>query len=157
MSLIIGLIILGIILISFEIIVPGGILGVLGAISIIAACVLALQDYGAAAAIAVFLGSLLFLIIILAIELKYLPKTSLGKKMFLRKSVESHSTQAQGEDSLIGKNGQVTTTLTPSGRIEVDGKEYEAFSEDGLIKKGEAVTVVGRDNFRILVKKLKTS
>lgn len=153
MSIIIGLILLSLVFIFFEVIVVGIILGILGAAAIIAAAILAYQQYGLVMAITVFLINLICIGLMLVIELKWLPKTKLGKRMFLEKSVESQSTHLLGNIDLMGKIGEAQTTLAPSGRIIIENQEYEGFSQDGLIKKGESVRVVGRDNFRIIVKK----
>lgn len=153
MSIIVGLIILGLVFIFFEVIVAGVLLGILGAGSIIAASVLAFQSYGIMPAFGVFMASLVAVVIMLIFELKWLPKTKIGKRMFLETSVEAQSTETLGTDALIGKIGETQTTLAPSGRVVIEGKEFEGFSQDGLINKGEAVKVVGRDNFRIIVKK----
>ena len=154
MSIIIGLIILGLVFISFELIVPGGILGFLGGIAILAACVLAYMDYGMLGAMGILLTSIILVTITLIIELKFLPKTKIGSQMFLKKSVDDQSTHTLGSDSIIGKEGTTQTTLAPTGMIIVDGQSFEAFSRDGLIEKGAPVKVIDRDNFRIVVEKL---
>lgn len=154
MNLIIILIILGLVFTLFEVIVPGGILGILAAIAIIWASVLTFQNYGIIEALSVLVGSLVLIVTLVIFELKIISKTKLGKRMFLDKAVDAQSTQVLGNESLIGKKGQAETTLAPSGKIIVEGVEYEAFSEDGLIKDGEAVQIVGRDNFRVVVKKI---
>lgn len=153
MNIILGLIILGLVFTFFEVIIPGGVLGILAAAAILWACALTFQAYGLMAALGLFVGSLILVIIVVVVELKIISKTKLGRRLFLDQSVESQSTQILGTESLIGKSGEAETTLAPSGKIIVEGKEYEAFSEDGLIKKGESVKVVSRDNFRIVVKK----
>ena len=48
---------------------------------------------------------------------------------------------------------QALTTLAPSGYVEVEGRRVEAFSQSGLIAKGEQVTIFGVDNFRLIVSK----
>lgn len=154
MSIIVGLVILGLVFIFFEVIVAGVLLGILGGASIVAAAVIAFQNYGVMWGIMVFMGSVVLMIILLVFEFRWLPKTRVGKRMFLEKSVEAQSTEFLGTDELIGKKGETQTILAPSGRVIVEGKEYEGFSQDGLIKQGEVVRVVGRDNFRIIVKKL---
>lgn len=155
MSIIIGLIILGLVFTFFEVFVPGGILGIMAAASFIGSCVISYQNYGIFAAIAVCVISLILTIILLVVELKYLQKTKIGKKMFLNKSVEDKSTNFLGSEKILRKTGKTLTTLAPTGRVLVEGQEYEGFSEDGLINKGEVVTVVDRDNFRIIVKRKK--
>lgn len=153
MNLIIGLIAIGLVLISFEIIVPGGVLGILGGLALIAACVVAYDLYGMFGAGTTFIVSLLIVALTLYLEFTFLPKTKYGQKFFLNSAVEAHSTEVLGSADMEGKAGEALTTLAPTGKILVDGVQYEGFSRDGLIAAGEPVTVVGRDNFRILVKK----
>lgn len=153
MKYIIGLVILGLVFTFFEVLVPGGILGVLAAFVIIWAVVLSFQNYGLMEALGVFIVSLFLIVFLIVIQLKVLSKTQLGKKMFLNQAVEDQSTSATDTENLIGKEAEAQTPLAPSGKIIIDQKEYEAFSEDGLIKAGEKVKIVSRDNFRIVVKK----
>lgn len=154
MSFIIGLIILSLVFAFFEVIVPGGLLGILAGGALIWAGVLAFQDYGAIEALGVVIGGLILIIFLVIFELKMISKTKVGRKMFLDKSVEDQSTKVLGSEEIIGKEGEAETTLAPSGKIVVEGSEYEAFSEDGLIKRGEKVKIVSRDNFRVVVKKI---
>lgn len=154
MSFIIGLILLSLVFAFFEVIVPGGLLGILAGIAIIWASILAFQNYGPLEALGVFIGGLILIIILVIFELKIISKTKIGKRMFLDQAVEDQSTKVIGTEELIGKDGEAETTLAPSGKVIIEGQEYEAFSEDGLIKKGEKVKIVGRDNFRIVVKKI---
>lgn len=155
MNTIIGLILLGVVLVSFEVIMPGAILGILGASSFIGAIYLAYQDYGIFGGFVAFFSSIFLLAVALILEFKILPKTKFGKKMFLDTVVNAHSTEMQGSDAIIGKEGITITTLAPSGKIDIEGQEFEGFSQDGLINSGEKIKVVGRDNFRILVNKVK--
>lgn len=156
MSIIIALIIAGIIFISLEVFVPGGILGLLGTIAIITACVLTYNAYDIAGAIGVGLISIILAGIIIVIEFKYLPKTEYGKRLFLTSFVKGKGNEDVGSDSLIGKQARAVTRLLPTGTIEVGKDQYEAFSQDGHINKGESLIVVARDAFRIIVKKSDT-
>src|SRR5437016_8119019 len=109
MSIIIGLIILGLVFTFFEVFVPGGVLGVLAAAAFIASCVIAYQNYGIFASITVFVVSLILVVILLAVTLNFLPKTKVGKKMFLDKSVEDKSTNFLGSEEILGKTGEALT------------------------------------------------
>lgn len=153
MELIAGLIILGLILISFELIVPGGVLGLLGFAAYIGAYSLVYQDHGIGPALGTFFGTGLLTLIVLLIEFRFIPKTKLGSKLFLKSRNESKIEQIQATDGIIGKPGISLTTLAPSGMISVEGKSYEAFSRSGLIEKNTAISVVGHDNFRLIVTK----
>ena len=52
---------------------------------------------------------------------------------------------------VIGKPATALTMLAPSGFVEVAGKRYEAFCRSGLVARGTHLTVVGLDNFRLVV------
>ena len=43
--------------------------------------------------------------------------------------------------SLVGLEGQATTDLRPSGFVSVNGKIYDAISEDDLIKRNSKIIV----------------
>lgn len=43
---------------------------------------------------------------------------------------------------LKGKSGIAVTTLRPSGKINIDGKNYDAMAEAGMIEKGKAIIVI---------------
>lgn len=152
MTWIILLAAIGITLISMEIIIPGGILGAIGAVCVLAGCVLCFNEFGAmggllgTAAIFTATGISLWLVF------RVFSKTPLGKRAFLTKSIDGVSA-SYGEEAkeLIGKSGTAKTTLAPSGYIMIEGKRYEGFCQSGLIEAGTALKVVGADNFRLIV------
>jgi membrane-bound ClpP family serine protease len=153
MSIIFTLILVALVLIAFEIVLPGGILGVIAAICVIAATILAHMDYGIWVAVAVFFGSGLLIIALVVIEFKLLKNTSLGNAFFLKESVTGH-TGPTTEPSLIGKEGVAQTRLNPIGKVTIEGKTYEASSQDGYIDAKQAITVVAQSNFKLTIKKL---
>lgn len=138
----------------FELLLPGGVLGVLAAISLLAATWLGFDSYGFFGGMSVFFGTLVALIILSFIEFKLMAKTPYGQKFFLNTSVEGHSNKAQAEDSIIGKKGIALTRLNPSGKVLINNKNYEAHSQDGFIENGHEVAVIAQDNFKLTVKKL---
>ncbi|MFI5206330.1 MAG: NfeD family protein, partial [Candidatus Paceibacterales bacterium] len=151
MTTIIGLLLIGLIFIAFEVVVPGAILGILGGLALLGASVVAYSQYGSGWGTIVFLGSIILLGMLLFFELVILPKTKLGRKFLLKAAVNAKSTNVLGDDKIIGREGETATELAPSGKILVDGVIYEGFSQEGLIRKGEKIKVVNRDNFRIIV------
>lgn len=136
-----------------ELLLPGGVLGILAAISLLVATWFGFQGYGFFGGITVFFGTLVALVIFTFFEFKLMAKTSYGRKFFLDTSIGGHSNLAQAEDSIIGKKGIALTRLNPSGKIAVNGKNYEAHSQDGYIENGEEVEVVTQDNFKLTIKK----
>lgn len=153
MTLILGLILAALVLIFFEVILPGGLLGLLALACIVGATWVGFAEYGAVGGAATFLGSLLAVGLLVYIEFKLMANSKLGKGFFLSSSVTGHSNVAQGEDSIIGQEATAITRLNPSGKVAIDGRSYEAHSQDGYIDSGETVVVAKRDNFKLIIKK----
>lgn len=154
MSTIVGLIIAALVLVFFEVILPGGILGVIAFVCVIIASWLAGSEFGAVAGILTFVGSIAAIAVLVFIEFKVLARTSLGGAFFLKSSVTGHSNQAPAEAPIIGKEGIALTRLNPSGKVAIDGQTFEAHSQDGYIDSGEPITVFSQDNFKLIIKKL---
>jgi membrane-bound serine protease (ClpP class) len=154
MSVIIGLIIAALVLVFFEVILPGGILGVMGALCIILASWIAGAQFGAGIAMLTFVGSVLAIAVLIFIEFKLLAKTSLGHGFFLRSTVSGHSNVAPAEASIIGEEGLTLTRLNPSGKVAIHGQSYEAYSQDGYLEADQPISVVSQDNFKLIIKKL---
>ncbi|PXA05705.1 hypothetical protein DDZ13_02200 [Coraliomargarita sinensis] len=153
MMLILGLILAALVLIFFEVILPGGILGLLALACIVGATWLGFADYGVAGGALTFLGSLIAVGLLVFVEFKLMANSKWGKGFFLGSSVSGHSNVAQGEDSMIGQEATAMTRLNPSGKIAIDGRSYEAYSQDGYIDSGETVIVTKRENFKLIIKK----
>jgi membrane-bound serine protease (ClpP class) len=54
---------------------------------------------------------------------------------------------------LYGKQGFATTLLRPSGKVEIDGEQYDATAETGFIEKGETVEIVSIGVAQVVVRK----
>ena len=155
MTIIILLLALGLVLIAFEVILPGGILGAIGALLMIAGCGVAFYEYGRNGGLITTGIALGLAVIFLWIEFKILPKTKLGKKAFLIKRITGVSSAYDDKaKSLVGKTGEAMTTLSPSGYVRIDGQQYEAFCQSGHTEAGTPVKVVDTDNFRIITTKI---
>lgn len=154
MTVIVGFIIAALVLAFCEVILPGGVLGVLSALCLLVATWFGFDAYGVMGGVVVFFGTLLAMALLVFVEFKLLAKTSLGQKFFLKSSIEGHTREAVAEDSVIGKEGVTLTRLNPSGKIAVAGKSYEAYSQDGYIDRDQTIAVVSQDNFKLIIKKL---
>ncbi len=58
------------------------------------------------------------------------------------------------EVNLIGREGISSTVLRLSGKVQVDGKTYDAVSEDGFIDKGTPVKIINYQTGQVYVVKL---
>jgi membrane-bound serine protease (ClpP class) len=87
---------------------------------------------------------------------RLLPKTPLGKRMFLSKAQDATgqgTPEADTYDKMIGKKGTAATLLRPGGMVQVDNKRLPAHAETGIIEKDTPVVVVGADSMNIIVRK----
>lgn len=154
MSPVIGLIIAALVLVFFEVILPGGILGVIAALCVILATWIAGAQSGVGAALLTFLSASAAIGLLVFIEFKVMARTSLGRNFFLKTTVTGHSNQAPGPADIIGKEGVTLTRLNPSGKVAIDGQSYEAYSQDGYIDADQPIRVHSQDNFKLIIKKL---
>jgi membrane-bound ClpP family serine protease len=155
MVLIICLLMVGVLLLGSEVILPSGLIGTVGGVCIISGICVAYTRYGPFAGIIAGVGSLVAVVLVIVIELKLLPRTRVGKKMFnnAASAGKAVNTGAATAPELIGKRGTAATTFAPTGLAEIDGHQYEASSLDGLLNRGDPLVVAGRDSYKLLVKK----
>ncbi len=145
----------GAVLLAAEVFVPGAILGIFAALSLLIGVVLAFVDYGSAGGWIAIAAALGLTAVTLWFEFVILPKTALGRRLFLKAEITGASQAPLAErDTVVGQAGVADTTLAPTGYVTVAGKRYEAYSRSGLIAKGEPLSVVGLDNFRLIVQKV---
>ena len=148
------LFLVGFILLAFEVIVPGAILGTIGGLCLLGGITLAFMEYGPIGGSSAIAVALVMTGLMLYIEFRLLPKTRWGKRLFLHASIDGTSQPLPAEESVVvGRPGKTLTPLSPSGYVLIDGQRYEAFSRSGLLAQGEPVQVVGLDAFRLIVSK----
>ena len=131
MSILFTLIIVTLLLVFFEVILPGGILGILAFICLLAATWVGFTNYGFLSGLSVFFGTLLLSMVLLFIEFKLLAKTTYGKKFLLSTTIAVRSNQAQSDDSIVGEKGLALTRLNPSGKIS---RTYSSFRKNGFCR-----------------------
>ena len=159
---------IGVILLAVELfVIPGfGIFGVLGIIGILTGLVLGMipnQNFNFDFVPAADLFGALLTVIIAAI-------VSVGLVFWLTpkvnewgafKTITLASTQQRSEgytsssyaNTLNGKTGVVHSRLRPSGRIEIDGDIYDAYSRGEFIDQGEKIIVISTEGTSLKVKK----
>lgn len=154
MNAILLLFLIGVLLLAGEVFVPGAILGIIGALCMFGGCVLSFSQFGTSGGLLATGIAVVLLGLMLYIELIWLPKTRVGKKMIVQSTVSATSQPALAElNAVIGKTAEALTPLVPSGYVLVDGRRYEAFSQSGHVPKGATLRVTGLDNFRLILTK----
>jgi membrane-bound serine protease (ClpP class) len=90
---------------------------------------------------------------------RLLPKTPLGKRMFLSKAPDATgqgTPESDTYDQMVGKTGTAVTLLRPGGMVQVDNKRLPAHAETGMIEIDTPIIVVGADSMNIIVRKADT-
>ncbi|AEF80486.1 conserved hypothetical protein [Leadbettera azotonutricia ZAS-9] len=168
-SLEIILFIIGIALLAIEIFVtPGfGFMGISGIILIGLSLVFSMQDFVIPRfewewtllgrnALVVFVGLIAAVCGIAAIAL-FGPKTKLFDRLMLKTAITATAGQDESPTSLnyetlIGKIGIASTTLRPSGFVEIDGEVFDADANGAFIDQGRGVKVTQVRGNRVIVR-----
>lgn len=149
------LFVIGLILIVAELVVPGGIIGIIGGVLIIGSLLFAGESFVHMA------YSILIAMIITGIGMVILMKF-FGKKLHLfnRLVLRDATTTEEGYVSntnrieLIGKRGQSITPLRPSGTIVLDGERLDVVTEGSYVDGGKTVEVIKVEGSRIVVREI---
>ena len=154
MWLIILLILLGVLFLVAELVLlPGVSLGALFALVCYGSAIYtAFADYGP------FTGGIVVLIILalsfVATVLSLRSKT--WQRFSLKQKINSSSMPTLPEQELsVGDRGTTLSRLSPMGKIEVNGRTYEAKSLGAYVDPRKEIEVVGFENFSVIVKTIK--
>lgn len=142
----------GIALIFSELLLPGAILGILGALGVIASAVLVGYEYPQYA-FYVISAQVVGVIIAIALGFKLLPHSPFTKGMILSESGAEWVSNTSN-DKLIGLEGQVYSPLRPAGKVLLQGKRVDAVSDGSLIESGARVRVTEVHGNRVVVEEV---
>lgn len=151
------LFLVGSMLLAAEVFLPGGIAGVLGGLALASGAGLAFSEFGPAGGALASIAALLLLGAMLYGELVWLPRSKMGRTMVVEATVAGESQPAPGSPELVGQPAVALTALVPTGVVEIAGRRYEAFCRTGHADPGAQLTVIGLDNFRLIVSEPKSS
>ncbi|MFY0591240.1 MAG: nodulation protein NfeD [Roseivirga sp.] len=160
----------GFVLIALEVfVIPGfGVAGISGIICIVGSLIFMMigNDYFnfdyvpseeiATAATVVGIG--IFGSIILLFVLGYrITKMDMFNRMALMETQEKKDGYVSTfyNEDMVGKMGTANTILRPSGRIEIDGDIYDAYTRGEYVEKGDSVTVISQEGTSLKVRAVK--
>lgn len=152
MGLVIFLILLGLFFLVVELIfLPGITLGtILSAVSYGAAIYLGFSRLGV-------IGGMIILFVIAALSLVAAVVSLRAKtwqRLALNNKVDGQSNASPEKAVVVGAKGVTISRLSPMGKVEIDGKQYEAKSGGEYIDQRTEVEVVGFENSNIIVRKM---
>lgn len=145
----------GLFLLYAEFYLPGGIVGGIGGLLMIAGFVLFTSDNPGPLWITTFiLGEILLTFLVIKLALWRI-KASKSKNTFYSNQDQEGFRASIYDKTLIGKKGISLSSLTPAGHIQIDGKHYQAVSQSRFIEKGVSIEVVRGEGARLIVKSIK--
>lgn len=149
MGLTIALLTIGTILVFIEAILPGMVAGILGVLSIVGGIYVAYRDLGVETGHVVLLSSIIGLILVFVLWLKFFPRSVLGRLFVSEAKIDG---QVTSQEPLLGCSGVTKTRLAPSGFAEIDGQKRDVIAQTGFVEPGTRVTVVDVSGNRIIVR-----
>ena len=142
---------IGVSLMAVELVVPGGILGLIGYCAFLWGVYVALGEGTVALYAVLGLTALLIVIIIVFFE-----KTWLGKLFTLgqRSTTKAGYVSNDVLEDLAGKEGVAHTTLRPAGIAKINGNLVDVVTEGDFIDAGSPIVVLRVVGGRNIVRKL---
>lgn len=145
----------GLLLIFLEFFLPGGIMGTLGALVVLASIVFfAMQTESMILVLLYTVGTIVLVGVLFRFALWRIRHGEPGKTIYSDDDQEGF-TASRYDKTAIGKIGTVDTDLKPGGHIIIDDQRHSAISLSGYITKGETVKVIGGQGESLTVKKEK--
>ncbi len=152
MTNIIMALLFGFLLIALESLVPGGVLGLLGFICLLASSYFAHLEYGGwIIPLAVLLLGGFGGVMLIFFQFRWLSSSKMGKNMFVH-ATSGKIKRKDGLMELIGKTAIAQTDHHPEGLIKFKNITYDSFCSSGYIPKGSKVEITKVDAFRLIVK-----
>lgn len=148
------LLIAGLVLIAFEVFVPGGVLGTIGALALVGAIAMgfaAFPAYGLFIAI----GIVVLLAIVVALWIKIFPKTRVGKTMTVATDLSASKASEPGMERWLGLDGMAVSDLRPAGFALIEGTRVDVVTTGEMIARGEKIRVVEVKGNRVVVTRQK--
>ena len=142
-----------------EVFVPtAGLLGFLSVTAILSGIFLAFYNGGLSVGFAFIIVTAIALPAVLAIALRVLPKTPLGRRMLpdLPKGDEvlPDNEERRALRGLLGKVGRAKSPMLPSGAVVIEGRIINAMSQGEPIDAGQTIVVIEVRGSRVVVRPL---
>lgn len=143
---------IGLLSIFAEAFLPGGVLGVMGWLLIGTSLVATYRLWGFTTPFFLLLvGLLAGGIALYVIAIRIVPKTAIGKVIFLRTTQKGYNVSVQKDREMIGKEGFALSFLRPTGIAEVDGRRVNVVTEGEFIEKNTRIKVCElKDNYLVV-------
>ena len=153
MWLIISLIVIGALLLIAEVVLlPGlSVAGICALLADGAAVYFAFVRYGTTGGVITIVAVLAVSIVVMIVSLR----ARTWQRFSLKHQVDGAAQELPQEQNIrIGDRGVALTRIAPMGKIEIDGRSFEAKSVDKMIDPGVEVEVIGFENFSVIIEEI---
>jgi membrane-bound ClpP family serine protease len=147
--IILTLLLIGLMLVVVELVfIPGTtIVGLLGAVFVIAGVFIGYRHFGDTAGNYILLGVSVTLIITLV----YSFRSSAWTKFALKTSMDSKVNEGLTDTLKVGDEGKTISTLRPGGRAEFNDQQYEVRTLGSYVEQNTSVKIIQLDLNTIVV------
>ena len=142
----------GFLLLLTEMLLPGGVLGVIGGLLLTAAIVLGYVRFGALAGSGLLCAILVCVLVGFCVGMAVFPRTPFGRGVTLGSSV-SNGDELESSASLVGSEGVTLSPLRPAGKALIAGSRLDVVAQGDFIEAGVPVVVIAGEGVRIVVSK----
>jgi len=156
MTTILLLSVIGILAVIAELVLPGGILGVVGAICLLGAVITTFITYGATAGTIALAAVVAIGLVSLRIWMRFFHRLPFTKQLVLNETVGIDA-QVPARAALVGRTGISLTELMPSGHAEIGGEKLDVMAEGAAIRRGATIVVVETRGPSVMVRETKES
>lgn len=149
------LLVCGLMLVGAEVFVPGGVLGVMGAIALIGAAIAGFAQFGPLVGSYIAVGILFLVGLTIVLWIKIFPRTRAGRSMTVANDLKTWKAADQTLASLNEARGEALSDLRPAGYARFGTRRVDVVTEGGMILAGRPVRVVKVESNRVVVAEIK--
>jgi len=139
----------GIVAMLIELLIPGAVMGVLGFLAVCGSVVYAYMTGHTVLATVLVGTTIAFIPLFFAIW-----KNVLGKFLALGESEKDFRPSTMPHEELLGKEGQATSPLRPSGVAMIEGQRHTVITRGEMVERGARVKVIDVSGNRVTVKRV---
>ncbi len=142
----------GFLLLLTEMFLPGGVLGVVGSLLLVAATIVGYVELGPLWGSGLLCVILVGVLVGFCIGMALFPRTAAGKAMTLGRSLGGGDLLASSS-SLVGSEGVAITTLRPAGKALINERRFDVVAEGDFIEAKAKIVVIAGEGARVVVRK----
>lgn len=148
------LLLIGLFLIGSEIYLPGGIVGFLGALALIAAAVVGYQAFPSPWDLISVIAVILLAGVCIWLWIRFFPYSKMGRRLTLEADGSQFKPVTPAGASLLHQEGEALSPLRPAGMALLNGQRVDVVAESSWIPAGARVQVIEVAGNRIVVRQV---